>query len=218
MKKTLFLITTCLLLTGCTINYDLEITENNFKETISGTVLNSEIEKDDDGTDTGPYLYFLNSEQTVFHNNENIFYKKTKNNTDKGIDFEYSYTFNENNFVNSRILNECFDEYNFEKKENKYYISINGKFKCNYTKTTNINIKTNYKVTAHNAKENKKGVYSWTIDENNMNDLQLFISIDKTKNANSNQLNWSSFKTIGLIILLILSGVAIFLGKTKLKD
>lgn len=218
MKKTLFLVIICLLLTGCSINYNLEITEDTFNETISGTILNSELEKDNDGTDTGPYLYFLNSEQPAFHNNENIFYKKTKNNTNAGIDFEYSYSYNKNNFANARILNECFDSYKFENNENKYFISVSGNFKCNYAKKTNINITTNHKVTTNNANKIKKNTYTWTIDEDNRDDLHLFISIDKTKNANSNQLNWSTFKTIGLIILLILSGIAIFLGKTKLKD
>ena len=217
MKKILFLILLCLLLTGCTINYNLEIEDNQFNETITGTVLNSEISHKDGQTDIGPYEYFLNTEQLPFTNNNNIYYEKTLNNTNDGVDYEYKYTFNENNFINSRILNTCFNNYTFESKDDKYYISLSGDFKCAYADKTKIKITTKYKVTAHNANKKSKNTYTWTINKDKIEDLNLFITIDKTKNASLNILNWSTLKTVGLIIILILSGITIFIAKKNLQ-
>lgn len=218
MKKKIFLIITCLLLTGCTANYNLEITDNNFHETISGNILNDEIELDNSKTDIGHYEYLLNAEQPIFQNNDTIFYNKTINKKENSTDFEYSYTFNETNFNNSRTLNTCFDNYSFESKDNKYNIYLSGNFHCAYTDKININLTTDYTVTAHNADKKSKNTYTWTINKNEIEDLNLYITIDKEKTKASNILNWSTFKTIGLITLLILSGIAIFIGKKKLKD
>lgn len=218
MKKIIFLITLCLLLTGCTANYNLEITNNEFKESITGNVLNTEIEEDKNATDINMHNYLLRSEQNVFYNNDNILYNKKHNDTENGIDFEYTYTFNENNFINSRILNECFDNYTFENKNNEYYISLSGNFYCNYADTTNINLTTDYKVTAHNAESKKQNTYTWKIDKDNTEDLSLFITIDKSKKASNNIGNWNTLKTIGLVLLVALSGIAIFIAKKKLDN
>lgn len=218
MKKIIFLLTICSFLTGCTVNYNLEITDNNFTEKITGNVLNSEIEINKNATSISPYLDLLSKDQVAFNNNSNIFYNKKKNKNENKTDFEYTYTFNENNFINSNLLNNCFEYYTFENKDNQYYISLAGKFHCAYTDEIKVNVTTDYKVTAHNAKEKKDNTYTWTIEKENIDNVSLFITIDKNNTNSNNIFDWSTFKTIGLIILLILSGVAIFIGKSKLKD
>ena len=211
MKKILFILITCLLLTGCTVNYNLEINDNNFKETITGSVLNKELDTNN-STSINNYSFLLSEEQPSFYKNENIFYNKTTNNTQEGIDFDFNYTFNENNFNNSRIINECFDNHIYEYKDNKYYLVVSGKFNCNYSETTNINITTDYNVTSNNAQKIKNNTYTWTIDENNKDNIYFFITIDKTNKSNFN-LSWNTFKTIGLIIIILLSSICIYFVK-----
>ena len=214
MKKILFILITCLLLTGCTVNYNLEINDNNFKETITGSVLNKELDTNN-STSINNYSFLLNEEQPSFYKNENIFYNKTTNNAQDRIDFDYNYIFNENNFNNSRIINECFDNHIYEYKDNKYYLVVSGKFNCNYSETTNINITTDYNVTSNNAQKIKNNTYTWTINENNKDNIYFFITINKT-NKSSFNLSWNTFKTIGLIIIILLSGICIyFLKKDK---
>ena len=214
MKKILFLLITCLLLTGCTVNYNLEINDTNFKETITGNVLNSELNTNNSSS-INNYLFLLNGDQPSFYKNDNIFYNKETNNTQEGIDFEYNYTFNENNFNNSRIINECFDNHIYNYADNKYYLVVSGKFNCNYSDITNINITTNYNVTSNNATKIKNNTYTWTIDENNKDDIYFFITIDKSTNSKID-LSWNTLKTIGLIIIILLSSICIyFLKKNK---
>lgn len=211
MKKILFILITCLLLTGCTVNYNLEINDSNFKETITGNVLNTELDTNN-STSINNYSFLLSEEQPSFYKNENIFYNKATNNVQDGIDFDFNYTFNENNFNNSRIINECFDNHIYEYKDNKYYLVVSGKFNCNYSETTNINITTDYNVTSNNAQKIKNNTYTWTIDENNKDNTYFFITIDKTNKSNFN-LSWNTFKTIGLIIIILLSSICIYFVK-----
>lgn len=211
MKKILFILITCLLLTGCTVNYNLEINDNNFKETITGSVLNKELDTNN-STSINNYSFLLSEEQPSFYKNENIFYNKTTNNAQDRIDFDYNYIFNENNFNNSRIINECFDNHVYEYKDNKYYLVVSGKFNCNYSETTNINITTDYNVTSNNAQKIKNNTYTWTINENNKDNIYFFITINKT-NKSSFNLSWNTFKTIGLIIIILLSSICIYFIK-----
>lgn len=214
MKKIIFLLLICLLLTGCTVNYNLDINDNNFKETLTGNVLNTEL-NNNDNTDINMFSYLITGDQPAFYKNDNIFFNKTTNNTTNGIDFDYNYTFNEYNFNNSRIINECFDNHIYEYKDNTYYLVVSGKFNCNYSETTNINITTDYNVTANNAQTIKNNTYTWTIDENNKDNIYFFITIDKTNKSNFD-FQWSTFKTIGLIIIILLSSICIyFLKKDK---
>lgn len=211
MKKIIFLLLICLLLTGCTVNYNLDINDNNFKETLTGNVLNIELNNNND-TDINMFSYLINGDQPAFYKNDNIYFNKITKNTTNGIDFDYSYTFNEHNFNNSRIINECFDNHVYEYKDNTYYLVVSGKFKCNYSETTNINITTNYNVTSNNAKTIKNNTYTWTIDENNKDNIYFFITIDKTNKSNFD-FQWNTFKTIGLIIIILLSSICIYFIK-----
>ena len=214
MKKILLLAITCLLLTGCTINYNLEIEDNYFKETITGNVLNEEIEQRDNQTDINLFNYLINNEQTATINN-NSFYDKTLNRNNNSIDYNYSFTYNEDTINNSRILNECFESFTFETKNNQYQISTLGDFYCNYTDEIKINITTDYKVTNHNANKKNKNTYTWIINNENKDNIKVYMNIDKDKKNNSINISWNIFKTIGLIILLILSGICIYILKKK---
>lgn len=212
MKKIIFLLISCFILTGCSINYNLDINDDNFTETITGNVLNSEINNNDNYS-INMYNFLINTEQKAFYNNDNIFYNKSTNKINDKIDFEYNYTFNSSNFNNSRIINECFDNHAFDYKDGIYYLVVSGKFNCYYT-NTNINITTDHKVISNNAETINDNTYSWTITEKNKDDIYFFITIDKT-NKNKIDFEWNTFKTIGLIIIIILSSICIYFIKKE---
>lgn len=215
MKKILSLIILCFLLTGCTVNYNLEIEDNSFKETITGNVLNSEIKIDDEQTDVNTFNYLINEEQSPFIRENNQLYNKTTNKNNNGIDYNYSFTYNELNITDSRILNTCFEDFKFEEKDNIYYLMTFGKFYCNYATETNINISTEYEVIVNNATKKKDNTYTWTINEENKDNFELYMTINKEKYNENTIVEWNTFKTIGLIILLTLSGICILLLKRK---
>lgn len=211
MKKKLFILIPLIFLTGCTTNYTLEITENGFNETIEGNVLKKELNQENQ-SDINMYSFLINGEQTVFIRNDNIYYNKTLIENKETIDYNYNYLYNENNFINSKILKTCFENFTYENKDNKYYLKAEGGFGCSYAPETIINIKTDYKVLANNANKINKNTYTWTINDTNKNNLDMFIIISKEKEKSN---NWSTIKTISLIILLLLSALCIYLVKKK---
>lgn len=215
MKKILLSSILCFILSGCTVNYNLKIEDNKFSETIKGNVLNEEIKINEENKEQNYTNYFITKDQPVLTNNNNLLYKKTLSKNNNSIDYIYSYTHNEDSFKNSRILNECFEKFNFNNENNTYRITASGKFYCDYTDTININITTNYNVLIHNAKEVKNNTYSWTIDKNNKDNIDLYISVDKLNRQEKLELKWNIFKLTSLIVLLILSGTIILIIKLR---
>lgn len=217
MKKILLLSILCLLMTGCTINYNLEINEDSFKETITGNVLNEEMQLEENQTDVNIFDYLINYEQSALNNIENSLYNKTINKNTNSIDYNYSFTYNEKNINNSKVLNECFENFKFDNIDNKYYFIANGDFYCNYAEEVKINIITDYKVIVNNANKIKGNIYTWTISRNDIEDLELYMTIDKNEQNKKLFIPWGPLKTIGLIILIILSGICIYFLKREEK-
>ena len=213
MKKNIILASLLLFLTGCTVNYNLEIEDNNFYEQITGEVLNTDFIISEEDIDIHSYLLY--TDQPVFKNNDYIIYNKSLDNIEDRINYNFNYNYTSNNFINSRLLNSCFDNFNFKVNDNIYYISASGEFKCAYSDTTNINITTSHKVISHNASKKKSNTYTWTIDKDNTENLNIYITIDTSKEKKLIDLNFSIFKIISLIILLLLSGICIYLLKKK---
>lgn len=215
MKKILLLATLCFLLTGCTINYNLEIKNNEFKETITGNVLNEELKNDENQTDVNFFYYLTNFEQPVLYNDDSLLYNKILDKNDNSIDYNYSFTYDNETINNSRILNECFEEFTFEEKDNTYFLMTFGKFYCDYTDEIKINITTDYAVGINNANKKDDNTYTWIINEENKEDFELYMTINKDEQNNSLNIAWSPLKTIGLIILILLSGACIYVLKKK---
>lgn len=222
MKKILLLVIPCLLLSGCTVNYNLKIEDNKFIETIKGNVLNEELKTDKEQTDINLYYELINFEQNSLISDETAKYKKTisqnKNLVDKNsIDYIFSYTYNKETINDSRILNECFENFTFEEKDNKYYFIAFGDFYCNYTKDININITTDYKVINHNANKIENNTYTWTINENNTENLELYITINKNQQSNALTSSWSILKITSFITLMLTSAICLFVIQKKKK-
>ena len=213
--KKIILFISCIILTGCTTNYNLEINmkDNIFNETIKETVLDSELT--DDETDTNIYSFLLNGNNQAFYNASNYFYNQELNKENNLTNYTYTYTFNKENYKDSNILNSCFDKVNITEEEDKYKIILSGNFSCNYAEETIINIKTNSKVLANNANKINKDTYTWKIDKNKSDNLFLYMTISTTELNKTNFTSWSTFKTIGLIIIVILSAFCIYVLKKK---
>lgn len=206
MKKYLLIIM-ILGLTGCSINYNIELEDNKYKETITSEFnyknLDDEASLSLDGLDEHG-IYAFKSNQTIMHN-KNIEYKKNK----VYIDMNYDYTIND--FKDAYLPNTCFDSYIYLNEEDYYYIELKGKFGCMYADKVNISLTTDNMVIDTNGK-NKNNKYSWTIEEKNKNDVNIYIKISKiSKNENNNVLH--GFKIAAGIILIILVIAAVLVYK-----
>lgn len=215
MKKILFS-TICLifLLTGCNSQYNLEINNGTFKETIVSDIypdskksLSVEgIEEDDQITP------FLEMDQYPFSNDNNIVYSKTIEMIDDYQRVTLKYKYNENEFENSKAINNCFENYRYF-HDDKYIIELSGTFYCLYTDSLDINIKTDYKVLENNADDVNNNIYTWHINRENLDDVSLRIVLDKSSMSHVNDL-----LIFIIIIFIILIFVISYIMFRKIKQ
>jgi hypothetical protein len=212
MKKIIILILTIFLLSGCSVEYNLEINNDNIRENIEiGKFDASEIE---DFEYLTPYA-ILNDESQKFY----VFDYSNKI-------LNLSYDYNIQNYEMSEAFNQCYDMSNFSYDEKYYYILTSNEFKClSYmgytTDEVKINIKSRYKVVESNADYVDNGVYTWIINEGNKDNKPINITIDYNETIyKGNKLSSFSVMLLVIVSLLIVGmivGIIFLCGKKNNK-
>lgn len=216
MKKILLITVTMLFLTGCTVNYNLEIDGDNLNEVITGNVTKEEYEvKETDNGENLIYDLFNNDRDALF--DEESPYLRTLEDKGKTINYNFSYLYNYN-FDRSTIINTCFEYHMIDETEDYYYIKLSGRFYCMYSDKVNINVTSNNAVLENNATKVDGNVYSWVIKNDKDVDILLNVS-KKMKHSDNNKLKvMNTFQIIGLIVLVVLCIITIFLYKKKNRN
>ncbi len=187
MKKALSIIIAIFLLTGCSSEYNLELSNNKIKEKIVTNILDSDIpsqqssisEVDDRITP------FINNDQYPFDDSDDKKYKKTikEDNGTTQVTLEYNYSHSD--YRKSKIYKTCFEKARFDNLDNGYQLNFTGKFYCLYGDELVVNIKTNNKVISNNATKVSGNTYTWIINNDNVNDININMKIsDQSKTIN----------------------------------
>lgn len=222
--KKLFIILSCIFLSGCTLNYNLYFDKDEIIETIDGEVNNDLIKPDyfaDDDNNIinndeidNYYYYLINDKQLSLYNNDTEFYESNITKKNINTQFLYKYSYNYKNIKDSRIFNECFENVFFEEKDNMYMLSIRGPILCDMdiAKKINIFIKSKFKIECNG--EISKNVCKYTIDKNNKDNVDISVIISK-KN-----LKFSFSKLFDFIIIVLIIGcISVFkIYKKKISN
>jgi hypothetical protein len=181
MKKIVLFLSLLFLVSGCSINYNLEFSGEDILEEIDFSLTESEYDEwnsnqsekfEEDG-----YVYFNSQQLLAFSDDYEELHKRILNRNGNSYDVNYSYKYNYKNYNRSMVIDSCFSEYNILNKDDYYYVKLDGPFTCFYD-DMNINIKTDRKV-IHTNGEYNNGVYTWKITEDNFKDFELIFHIDK---------------------------------------
>lgn len=181
MKKIVLFLCLLFLVSGCSINYNLEFSGEDILEEIDFSLTESEYDEwnsnqsekfEEDG-----YVYFNSQQLLAFSDDYEELHKRILNRNGNSYDVNYSYKYNYKNYNRSMVIDSCFSEYNILNKDDYYYVKLDGPFTCFYD-DMNINIKTDRKV-IHTNGEYNNGVYTWKITEDNFKDFELIFHIDK---------------------------------------
>lgn len=181
--KIIIIIGLLILLTGCTSEYTLEISNNKFEEEITVVipdsaipqptqeVLDGQVDLDDQITP------FIEGKTEALITNDKFYTKKvTKKDNFTFVDLKYSY--DEKEFEKANSINTCF-EYPELDFSNNYYINLQGAFYCLYGDSIDVKIKTKNKVVYNNADEVTGNTYIWHIDEKNVDYVDIKMNIKK---------------------------------------
>lgn len=219
MKKLLFLICSCLILTGCQVDYELYFNDGGIEENIVSK-FDYDIYEVAEAVKEGDSIHIeeiLTSDKLRSLIDEEEYYEKNivvKDNKSIAT-LKYNYTYD--NFEKSYLIDKCFENKIFINDSNYYYLSLGGEFYCFENKNVNINVSTDRKVIYHNADEVKDRNYIWNLDmDEEEYDVVFQVSksdeaIEKTKDKKMN-----IFPMIGLIIFAI-AFLMIFLLKRKIN-
>ena len=174
IKKCFILTALLMLLTGCTINYNLTIDNNSVSESISGSVDKNEYELEDGDTGLNLFYTLIKKDVPALVSGDSL-YNKDITETDNGINYNYTYTYR-NNIDKARVINECFENHYIDETDEYYNIKLSGGFYCLYSNKIDINVISNYEVLNNNAKKVNGNKYTWTIDNSNNVDIMLTVS------------------------------------------
>lgn len=194
MKKKL-IIPLLILLTGCTVKYEVKFDDNVINEKI----IFNEVESSNQSLFYEQYA-LKNQLYQIELNNDNV---------------QYLYNYNYNNFSQSLTIKSCFNEFEFVKNNNYYSFKANG-FTCipyqkndyefyNYDKLE-IKFITNHKVIKNNADVVEGNNYYWYITKDNYNNKKIEFEFEKNK-SNDEYILLYIFGIIlifGIVITLIL--------------
>lgn len=220
MKKIILLILSILMLSGCTVNYNLVYENETFKENLEVT---SQKDKIIDGQ-------VFSSIVDNYYNNVNVLvdykvqpgdmtdeeilleydtYNKTLINREDvyGINLGYDYN-EETNYVNSSLVYSLFDKIEITDD----YINVSGGKNIfdNYSNLEQIvvSFKTDKKVLEANSDEVKNNTYYWYINKINYDKKTIKINIDKSVVIEEFNENVNNITRIVFILL----GVVLFIG------
>lgn len=203
LKKLLLIALCCLITCGCSIEYNLEIVNGNFNESmdILGIKNNPSFNENViNHTKIWPYPAYnyipMEAEEPI-EKPDNNYYKPNYFDNDKyGVNFSYFY--NLNDYKYATIPNRCFNSFNVYTENNTIFITTSPQFRCfNYYPELDdikITIKTNHELDSTNCpnirKEEDYHYYTWNISKTDSNEIKLNLSTNKytkkIKNDNKN--------------------------------
>lgn len=185
IKKILVLLAVLIFITGCDITYNLDVTEDTFKESI---IFNADVTS----IYSKEYLYEqYRQEYPIYIDQEFLYYDPfsqvedydyyTKNFTelDNGYLFNYQASYDYDDFNRARSINTFYDTIGigYVSAEDYYYLSMRDILIFNYDNNINlvtINIDFNdLEVISSNADNYSNNVYTWYITRDNPKSLNV---------------------------------------------
>lgn len=190
IKKILLMFILILLLSGCSVEYNVSLENDSFKE--NGSLIEKKENKDNLSKNGFSFEEQINYTYQSMHDvlngqemEKTQSFELKKIDTDKEIGLTYSNELKQNKYYLSPIIRQCYDNVSVKNSNNNIKISTGNYFKCfDYYELLNnvtVNFTTNYKVVNNNADEIKDNTYTWFINKNNFKNKEISIEIDKSE-------------------------------------
>lgn len=219
MKKIILIFLSIILLSGCDINYNIDISNNKISTDLDLSVSETDYKNYNDNQEeklsATLYEYFDEREILAFDDmNYKDFYNKKVSKNGRSLDINYTYKYTYLDFYKSSMLNTCFEDFIVLNEDNYFYVKAFGKFNCYYD-DTKINIKTDRKVINSNHDSYKDGVYTWNIDRDKSNNVNIIFQVDKESHfveEDSSNKNNSGIDLLTIVGIFLGIGALVILG------
>ena len=208
MKKIVLLFMFTILLTGCSCDYELNISDDKVVENVDISLPYSM-----DSDDRRKFLEYTKVDNlAVVGGLDNPYYDMSARADNYGDIYNFNYSYDkEHPIKNARAMKSCFEKYKVEETSSYYMFVFRGEFKCKYKfDDVNITVKTNNVVPKHNSTDydEKEGVYRWKIDSSNASDVDIKLLVQKDKypekiKEQSNNLFINIFLIVGILVSIV---------------
>lgn len=208
MKKIILLFMFTILLTGCSCDYELNISDDKVVENVDISLPYSM-----DSDDRSKFLEYTKIDNlAVVGGLDNPYYDMSARADNYGDVYNFNYSYDkEHPIKNARTMQSCFEKYKVEETSSYYMFVFRGEFKCKYKfDDVNITVKTNNEVPKHNSTDydEKEGVYRWKIDSSNASDVDIKLLVQKDKypekiKEQSNNLFINIFLIVGILVSIV---------------
>ena len=208
MKKIVLLFMFTILLTGCSCDYELNISDDKVVENVDISLPYSM-----DSDDRSKFLEYTKVDNlAVVGGLDNPYYDMSARADNYGDVYNFNYSYDkEHPIKNARTMQSCFEKYKVEETSSYYMFVFRGEFKCKYKfDDVNITVKTNNVVPKHNSTDydEKEGVYRWKIDSSNASDVDIKLLVQKDKypekiKEQSNNLFINIFLIVGILVSIV---------------
>ena len=208
MKKIVLLFMFTILLTGCSCDYELNISDDKVVENVDISLPYSM-----DSDDRSKFLEYTKVDNlAVVGGLDNPYYDMSARADNYGDIYNFNYSYDkEHPIKNARTMQSCFEKYKVEETSSYYMFVFRGEFKCKYKfDDVNITVKTNNEVPKHNSTDydEKEGVYRWKIDSSNASDVDIKLLVQKGKypekiKEQSNNLFINIFLIVGILVSIV---------------
>ena len=204
--KYIFVILLMFIMSGCSIDYTLFISDKGFDETIKVNVI-----------DNLENTKFVERDYNPLHYSDDIIYDKDVKKGNENIDVKLHYNYSLEEFSNANSFNQAFYKRKIKITKDIINIDLSELKGLNVGVDFDIKIKTNNKVLSNNADTVKGNTYIWHVDDKNKENVNVKIKIKRgilNKKDNSNII---VYIVLGIIMVSSIA-IAYFTYKRRKKS
>lgn len=200
-KKIIILVLIAFLLTGCTVNYNLDISKDlKYKE---------EILIDSDVSPLSENQFLANYKQPVAPKSIEIYDLTTKINEENQLT-RYYYEHNQKDYINNTFINRCYPEAKLTQEDGSLILKTSGSFQCMHMYLNlnidemKINITPELRVQDSNADKVDGNKYTWNLNEDNYLEKTIYLKMKlPITTAIVNNTTKNTFLLVGAIAILV---------------
>lgn len=227
MKKKIFILTLIILMMcGCSVDVNIDISNNKIKESNDITVLeNALYTKEILRTSFRDYIPIYASDLIVDTVPDKpfsdvLYYNKNTTDLGNGYIFNYSYDFDIDRYGDARTIKEGFRDYSYTYKNDIISLSTDNKGLIYFDEYKEldevvINIKTNYLVLENNADRVNGNTYTWIFNIDSKKSINIVIDTSESGDKVLGIINVNTIITVGIIGGIVLIILCLLLLKNK---
>lgn len=225
-KKILTLILLIFMVSGCSVEVNLDISDNKIKESNDITVLENAIyTKEILRTSFRDYIPIYASDLIVDTVPDQpfsdvLYYNKNTTDLGNGYRFNYSYDFDIDKYGDARTIKDGFRDYSYSYRNDIISLSTDNEGFIYFNdypllEEVTVNIKTDYLVEENNADSVDGNTYTWVFNKDSKKSIDIVIDTSKSGDRVLGIINVSTVITIGVVIGIVLVILVILLIRNK---